>query len=303
MFGFVPEISCLDEKHTEYAVGFNPSMTYDVDDKIPTSASSFTGKFGTLFKKGNIGFGVEIYKTKNISSIKDLVEFNTVNLKEYKKVFNLLDEGQEYIVKVSSVSTYRELFTCYKEAVMTNKIYTAQSKNVFGKELVCKPYLCLPLFTKSSWKFVFITNVARGIVLSSALGFFGRTLHRINKQAMYNDLSQACDRLWHLGYTHNDLHPNNIFYDPKSRKVTFIDLETSVEVLPEIKDKYVQKQMETEAVDCFVTFNLVMLEPALHMLRHSEKWLNEFSEKKPGECRVLHNIDSAFLMKVRDILQ
>ena len=301
MFAFVPEVSNIDDKYTELSVGFNPSTSINIDDEIPVGSNNYKGSYGTLFKKGNNGWKVKIFKTKDLSKIRNLINYNVDDLKEYQKQFNNLEEGKDYIVKVSKVTTYRRLMTCYKEAVMTNKIYNSVRNTVDGSDLVCKPYICTPVYDKC-WRFVFVSSVASGESVSTLLTLRRRLFRSVCKETMYHDLTEACDKLWRLGFVHNDLHPDNILYDIKTKKVTFIDLETSVEVMPEVTEKYIEAQTDTKPVDCYVTFNIVMLNPALNMLRHSEKWLNEFSEKKPGESRVLHNVDSTFLYAMRDML-
>lgn len=301
MVAFVPEVSNIDDKYIEFSVGFNPSITVNIDEVISTSSTGFDGSYGKLYKKGNNGWKVKIYKTKDLEIIQKLINCNVDGLQEYKKQFNNLEEGKDYVIKVSKVSTYRQLLTCYKEAIMTNKIYNSKRNNVDGSELVCKPYVCTPVFSKS-WRFVFVSSVGMGKSVSSLLTFRRSLFRAVCKETMYNNLTEACDKLWRLGFVHNDLHPDNILYNTKTHKVTFIDLETSVEVMPEVTKRYIETQKDTEPVDCYVTFNIVMLDPALHMLRHSEKWLNEFSEKKPGKSRLLHNIDSTFLSAIRDMI-
>lgn len=302
MFAFVPEVSKLDDSHTEFAVGFNPSPLLDIDSKIHPASIKYSGNYGKLFKKGNNGWGVKVYKTKELKTLISLLKYDVNDLKDYQNHFHNLVEGESYIVKVTKVSTYRKLLTCYKEAIMTTKIHTLQRNNVDGSNLVCKPYLCTPVYDKC-WKFVFVSSIAKGKSVSSLLTFSGRLFNSVSNKTMYQDLTEACDKLWRLGFVHNDLHPDNILYDTKTRTVTFIDLETAVEVMPEVTEQYIEQQKDSEPVDCYVTFNIVMLEPALHMLRHSEKWLNEFSEKKPGECRLLYNIDSTFLLTIREIMK
>jgi len=302
MFAFVPEVSNLDNSHNSFAIGFNPPDNVNVDDIILDGSISYNKQFGNLFKKGNTGFKVKIYKTNQIDIINNLIDYSGKNseLSQYNKQFNPAEEGTQYIVKTSSVKTYRQLLTCYKEAIMTDKIYSTQRNGVNGSTLVCKPIMCIPVF-KKYWRFVFVSSIATGVPVSSLLGFWGRTIHKVCKKTMYADLTKGCDSLWRLGFTHNDLHPDNILYDAKNRRVTFIDLETAVEVMPKTTEEYIDKQNDT-TVDCYVTFEVVMLQPAMYMLRHSEQWLNEFTEKKKGECRVLHNIDSNFLPSVKEII-
>lgn len=303
MFAFVPETSGLDNSHNEFAIGFNPPKDIIVDDIIPKGNTSYKQSFGSLYKKGNTGFKVQIYKTNTKKVIDDLFDYSgkSTELTQYTQRFHTPDENTQYIVKTSRVTTYRQLLTCYKEAMMTEKIYSTQRNCVNGSDLVCKPIICIPVF-KKYWRFVFVSTVASGIPVSKLLGFWGRTIHKVCKETMYADLTQGCDSLWRLGFVHNDLHPDNIIYDVKNRKVTFIDLETAVEVLPKVTAEYIETQNDS-TVDCYVTFSVVMLTPALHMLRHSEQWLNEFTQKKKGECRVLHNIDSNFLPTVKEIIE
>ena len=302
MVGLVPEISNLDDSHSAYAMGFVNDVA-NVDATLPDGKGHYSHDFGSLFKKCSNIYAVKIYKTQDINTINHLIGYDvpSVTLSQYKHVFAQPKVGAQFIVKVSTVSTYRQLLTCYKEAIMTNKIYSTERNDIKGADLVCTPVMCVPVF-KKTWRFVFVSSIAQGVPVSSLLGFWKRTFYGVKKQQMYQDLEKACDSLWRLGFAHNDLHPCNVMYDVQKRKVTFIDLETAVEVLPNVATAYIETMDASDDVSCYVTFNRVMLEPALNMLRLSEKWLHEFTSKPQGECRVLYNIDSEFLLKIREEL-
>lgn len=300
---FVPETSNVSHSDTHLALGFHlpANLTKNVDQTLPKDGVfKFNGSFGKLFKKGNADANVKLYKTKTLDN---LTNYNLPDeMLQFAYTFNKAEDKTKYIVKVTSVKTYRALLTCFKEAHMTNNIYNTVRDDINGADMVCKPYICLPVFTKNKWKFVFVSSFASGVPVAKLLNPFYRGIHWLCKYEIYSNLSKACDTFWKLGFAHNDLHPNNIIYDLKTKKITFIDLETSVELTSDVIQSYNEDRLMRPNTSCSSAFSYTMQEPALHMLRHSEKWLHQFTTEKKNHVPMLYNNDTEFLELVHKIM-
>jgi serine/threonine protein kinase len=301
MVVFVPETSNVASTNSHLALGFHPPSIRNVDQTISTIGLDFKGSYGKLYKKGNPGSGVKVYRATRFD---DLSNYSVhEDMTEFSEVFNKVeDKDTNFVVKVTHVKTYRSLLTCYKEACMTNIIYNSTRNGVVGSDIVCKPFLCMPVYTKKKWAFVFVSSFATGVPVANLLGFFGRFFRGIDSLELHRNLTEACDNLWKLGFAHNDIHPNNIIYDSRTNKVTFIDLETSVQLTDDIVEKYNEERKVNKDKSCSSTFNSIMQNQALHLLRHSEEWLHQFTTKNKGECRLLYNVDGEFLSGIEDIL-
>lgn len=300
---FVPEISNVSHSDTHLALGFHlfVDLPKNVDQTLPNEGvSKFKGSFGKLFKKGNADANIKLYKTKRLD---DFTNYNLPNeMLQFAHTFNKAEENTVFVVKVTRVKTYRALLTCYKEAHMNNNIYNSVGNDIKGSDIVCKPYMCLPVHTKKHWKFVFVSSLASGVPVASLLSPWFRCFSFICKYEIYHNLSKACDIFWKLGFAHNDLHPNNIIYDLKTKKITFIDLETSVQLTSDVIQSYNEHRLLTPKIPCSSAFSYIMQTPALHMLRHSEKWLHQFTTEKKGHVPMLYNNDTEFLEKIAEMM-
>lgn len=291
-FAYLPEFSVVAENDTHLALGFTPPSDIDLDGMLPTTGTSYKGSFGKVLKSG-LG-GVKVFTTRDTSIVTDIMNVNVIDeMMAYHHVLGDMDGTSKMIVKVTPVSTWRDLLTCFKEAMMTKRIYSTEKNGVSGSDCVCKPYACTPVKLGEKWHYVFVTELAKGKCVKVLQNFITRKVLKISKKEMMVKLSEACDMLWSLGFAHNDLHPGNIIYNPETKSAKFIDLETAIEVTPDVLDKYVQSR-STSSDDCYVTFQNVMLAPAMNMLRHSEGWVNEFSTNENGS-KVLYNTDCYFL--------
>jgi hypothetical protein len=293
---FVPETSNISDSDTHLALGFNlpENLTKNVDQSLPKDGlKKFKGSFGKLFKKGNAAAGVKLYKTKNLDDLRNYIVPD--ELAQFSQTFNIAEENTKFIVKVTPIRTYRGLLTCYKEAQMNNNIYGTVRDDINGSDLVCKPYMCIPVHTKKHWKFIFVSSVASGVPVASLLRTWYRCFNLLSSTEICDNLAKACDSFWKLGFAHNDLHANNIMYDIKTKKITFIDLETSVQLTSEITQKYNEHRLLSPDTSCDTVFNSIMQQEALHMLRHSEKWLQQFTTEKRNHVPMLYNNDTEFL--------
>lgn len=302
MFTVVPEVSLVssnDKEATLFAFGFYPDRNVNVDSKLPAAKETFYGTFGKPFTKGNSAAKVQLFfhtTTEHDSLLDDIMKYKLPDtLLMYQQMFNIPLENDKLVIKVSPIKTYRDMMTCFKEAMMTQRIYSTERNGVRGADLVCKPYICCPMDLRwRGWSFVTVTAFAEGIPCRKLLSLFHRLIHKVSMKELYLDLSTACDKLWKLGFVHNDLHPGNVMYSSKSRQVTFIDLETAVELPSNVIGEYINAR-DSVAEDCHITFNRIILTPALHLLRHSERWLNEFTIKEVGYCRGIYNVDGSLL--------
>jgi hypothetical protein len=300
---FVPEISNVSHADTHLALGFNlpENLTKNVDQRLPTDGMpKFKGSFGKLFTKGNAGANVKLYKTKCLDNF---THYSLPSeMSQFAQTFNKPEENTKFVVKVTPISRYRALLTCFKEAHMTNNIHNTVRDDINGADVVCKPYMCIPVYTNTKWKFVFVSSFASGVPVANLLNPLYRGLHWLCKYEIYQNLSKACDIFWKLGFAHNDLHPNNILYDLKTKKITFIDLETSVQLTSDVIQSYNEDRVRRPNTSCNFAFNYTMQQPALHMLRHSEKWLHQFTTQKKNHVPMLYNNDTEFLDKIQEIM-
>lgn len=305
MFTIVPEVSLAKYSDTPLALGFYPDDNIVVDKKLPTPKETFYGSFGKLFTKGNSATKVQLF-SHTAAALHDTVIESVLNYKvpdilaPYKRKFEAPVEHEKIVIKVSPIKTYRDLLTCFKEALMTHRIYGTSRNGVNGADLVCKPLTCCPMDLRwRGWAFVTVTSMAEGVSCGKLLNIFGRILNKVSMKQLHNDLMIACDKFWRLGFIHNDLHPGNIVYNVRTRTITFIDLETAVEVPNDIIQMYIDAMKNASIQDCHTIFSKTMLQPALHLLRYSEKWLNEFTIKEPGHCRCIYNTDDNLIRMLK----
>lgn len=304
MVFFVPEIAIVNHTDTHLALGFHlpEDLTKNVDQSLPQyKTNNFKGTFGKLFTKGNAAASVKLYKTKCLD---DLTDYTVPgDLAQFAQTFNKAEENTTFVVKVTPIKTYRALLTCYKEAHMNHNIHNTIRDDINGSDVVCKPYMCIPVLTKKKWMFVFVSGFASGVPVANLLCAWYRCFRSISKKEMYRNISNACDIFWKLGFAHNDLHPHNIMYDLKTKKITFIDLETSVELTSEIIQEYNDDRLQRPNTACNEAFRFTMQEPALHMLRHSEKWLHQFTTQKKNHVPMLYNNDTEFLDTLKKMMR
>jgi serine/threonine protein kinase len=296
----VPEVPQVDHNNVCLAVGFVPHINENLDDPLPfCKCSIMTPNFGKLLTYGNLSAHVKIYKT-NCNIINELQNVNFPNyMTIFQELFNEFD-GVKLVVKVTPVNTYRILMTCFKEAKMTQRIFQTTRNSINGSCYVCKPYICSPIFLTSGWHFVFVSAYCKGITLSKLINPFNRLLYNVKYSKMKKTIINACDNLWKLGFVHNDLQPSNVIYNPKNNTITFIDLETTIEVETHVNNAYIQQRIKNKNTKCHIIFQKTMLDNALHLLRYSEKWLHEFTTKEHDSVRLLYNIDCNFMAQFED---
>jgi serine/threonine protein kinase len=291
---FVPKVSNIKFENVHLAVGFVPEMNTNLDDALPKSNHIYTDGFGKLYSKGNTEAGVKIYKTTDHSIFESLMKVSLPTELSSFRFINTPNTSEKLIVKVTPIFNNRGLMTSHKEVMMNHRIFASSKNGVNGSDYVCEPFLGTPVYTRSGWCFVFVSSYCKGYTVATLLSSFQRLLKGVNYSKMYDDIAHACDAFWTLGFAHNDLHPGNIMYNPKTRFVTFIDLETAVEVEPYVNDAYINCKLAGDVV-CHINFEKVMLPNALNLLRYSENWLNQFTTMDHNQpmlfntdCYLLH---------------
>lgn len=296
----MPNVSTIaaDKKHL--AFGFNPPKVSDINSTLPspTTECHYSGPLGKYFKAGR--GGVQIYKTKTADVVSSLSAYMNGKLRsdfaEYASGF-YPGEDSKMIVKVTPIKTYRDLMTTYKEAMMTYRVYSTERNGVCGSDLVCKPYICTPFHNGKKWCFVFVTSFGQGSTLEKSYSFFSLLFSGLSKKEIYADLDEACQKMWTLGFVHNDMKPDNVMYDAETRKVTFIDFETAVEMPEDVIDDYIQAR-KTSSADAYATFEMVMLRTSMNLLRSSEELCNSYAwETDAG--KVIYNTDCGFLWQLK----
>ena len=299
-FAMMPNVSTIAEEMKHLAFGFNPVRVHDVDNMLPSPSVSsiYKGPLGKYYKAGR--GGVKIYKAKTSDVVNNLSDYvdnmPTDDLANFAGAF-YPGEDVKMIVKLTPIRTYRDLMTCYKEAMMTYRVYSTERNGVRGTDLVCKPYVYAPFHNGKKWYFVFITTRAVGTTLDKRYRAFGLMFTGLSEQDVYNDLNKACHNMWTLGFVHNDMKPDNVVYDVKTRKVTFIDFETAVEMPCDVTSKYIEAR-ETSNTDAYATFEMVMLKTSMELLLCSEDLLNSYSWDTDAG-KVIYNTDCGFLWQLK----
>jgi serine/threonine protein kinase len=305
-FAILPKETTITNENKHLALGYNPPIMENVDSKLPhpTTTCKYTGSLGKLYKIGR--GGVKVYKTKGPKVIGEIASYMKSGLKDdfaqYANIFNSIegcDDKEKLIVKITPIRTFRDLMTCYKEAMMTYRVYSTERNGVKGVDLVCKPYICAPFNDGKKWYFVFITTRGLGASLDKRYKMFGLMFTGLTESDVYADLDIACDKLWSLGFVHNDMKPDNVMYDVKTRRVTFIDFETSVEMPEDVTSKYIMKRQSSNVGDASSTFHEVMLSTSMNLLKSSEEYLNSYANKEEYIGDVIYNTDCGFLFQLK----
>lgn len=250
----------LDSALSILALGFYPKMYDDVLDLVlPTPKHIVT----TLLTNSSIQTvnlmdygtcsqtktkGVRMFHLSSPHRMQQLCDalndhsykaFNTLHGHSVTKHFNHVLPGQtqqNYIVKQTHVSTYRQLLTCLKEAIMTSEFYTV-STTVGGSTNtnVCKPYFAGLCWTGKCWTYIIGMDMAPGKTLKTLMKKLHHSKclmkpqkHGVDKTKLVCALRTSLHWLWWLGYSHNNLNDSNVLYDETKNVITFINLGAMV---------------------------------------------------------------------------
>lgn len=243
-----------------------PLYNYDIKHlKLPSplegSLPEFDKKlFGEKFTSGNEVAKVQIYKCEAGKILDALKSYNIeghslideklsepIGLSELKKEFMSPNRSDTVIVKVSPVYRYETLYRCLREPLMAYNLYTAVGTDEDGKEIkgesICSaPYAYGLVWNDSQWKFVFVQQYIKGTILSKPALL---PLFSFSYKTYFDQLMNACNTLWCLGYLHNDLKLDNVMQDDKEENVYFIDMELSTKTGDKFIEEY--KKLRREA--------------------------------------------------------
>lgn len=233
-------------------------------------------------------------------------------VRRFIRVRDTINVQKTYVIKCIPVSTYRDLGTCLKQAMINHEIYTintATQITVSSPPIVGRIYKCIPVWDTSQrrWIYVIIMEKVNGHTLEQLNSMWFRLKHwclkfqpAYDKHKLYEGLFQTISTLWWLGYTHNDLHPKNIMVNTETYHVTLIDLETCV-VIPfsEVYNHRLHLSQNIHPMDSFKTQVKVTIDsykrylklPAISLLSISKKFIHDFSDKDD----LLYNTDEYIL--------
>lgn len=217
-------------------------MEFDIEKQYFFSNKTIFGKRLTC---NTVPYKVKVSVVKGNNLLQRLVSYQIedANIKLCKEFFvdNIasIDAETELIVKITDVAKWKNLMKCYKEAKIHQKLYKANGSDEYGntikgEDLVVKPYACCPIYYNGKWRMVFVQGRAQGKPLQDLIRT--NALRNKNYPILNPIVSEACNKLWCLGFVHGDLHSQNILYD--GEKVNFIDLESTIKIPEEIVGKY-----------------------------------------------------------------
>lgn len=137
---------------------------------------------------------------------------------------------QEVIIKVKGLRRLGDLVDACKEcklqAWIHDHVVLVGGEILDGGKITPAIYYSGLLETADDMLFVTVMGRARGESLSSLIktkGYLTAT--------QYASVEKAVATLWLLGVSHADLHPGNLFFEPRSNEVTIIDFGYGI-VLP-----------------------------------------------------------------------
>ena len=190
--------------------------------------------FGKNMASNNTPYKVKVTLVKGNELLKRLAQYNLPDeIAMCREKFNIATENDELVVKITDVIRWRNLMKCYKEAKVHNELYKAIGSDEYGNEikgedLVVKPYACCPIYYNNKWRMVFVQGYAPG---EPVYKYIKNSRDRKNiYDELIPKLMESCNKLWCLGFVHGDLHSRNAHYDNNSKKVTFIDLESTMKI-------------------------------------------------------------------------
>jgi hypothetical protein len=208
-----------------------------------------------------------------------------------------LSGENKYFVKILAIPSYRYLLTYLKDIFMTEKIWKSSWNDIHGKDIVCKPIFCCPVWNGKKWFFVSVCEMARGKTLENMTTPFNRLFMKYDKHKAVDALQKVVYDLWCLGFCHNDLRDANVLYDAETNTAKTIDMETCVQLPCQYVEKFRQLHVlgNTPIVTLFTSIYKI---PAVSLLFLSEKFCLRYA-KEGGS---LFNTDDYFVEEVCRVL-
>jgi hypothetical protein len=274
---------CIENDQYYCAYGFNCFVkdTNFIDIPLPQPFESFDGsckwnvfKFRRSFKKGNNGTMVYRYTSKDLKRLLSVCQDQLYSKKVYKitgyidfhfsTIFNKIECGKQYAVKVIPSPTYRDMVACMKEAVMNNELYITYNKFGFNN-IICKPYFCNPFWNGKKWLFLIITELAEGNVLNSLRSLF---YSQGQKEKIQKLIDIEISKLWWLGYSHNNLNKDHIIYNKKTDSLKLVGLSQSIGLPQNIIDCF-RSNIDNFNTSFTEQYDLVFKQHLLNLIRLS----------------------------------
>lgn len=181
----------------------------------------------------------------------------------YRK-FNKARKGHPVVVRITEVPTYRYLITALKDILLQVAIHKKRAGGRSGADIVTLPIAFAPFWTGTTWKVASFSELATGMPLHAVMWHgIWPPRHRAGPAAM-RAVYEAVHTLWFLGFVHGDLYERNVFFDPDTGRVTFIDFETSTALPDDIVANY--RQETNAGADIQGAFERNYKYPALSLL-------------------------------------
>jgi hypothetical protein len=201
------------------------------DDEESTTFSF--SSLGKLHKKSPNGNKLYKYDYNSINELYDVCKLQTLKEKTYKiskyidikfkSLFNTLEPGKKYAVKVIKADTIRSMVAGLKEASVINEIFT------LSDDLVSKPFFCSPFWKGNSWVYVIVTEFLEGNTIND-IRVMNIFTSKKQKEEIKNTIVSTVYQLWWNGYSHNNLLQENIIYNSKTKSVKFVGLSNCVAI-------------------------------------------------------------------------
>jgi serine/threonine protein kinase len=187
------------------------------------------------------------------------------------RALNKARPGHPIVVRIIDVPTYRYLITALKDILFQAAIHNKRAGGFSGADIVTLPVAFAPFWTGTTWKAASFSELATGIPLHAVMwhGLFpprrpAKLSLDTDAFAVMRAVYKAVHTLWYLGFVHCDLYDRNVFFDPDTGSVKFIDFETCTALPDDIVAAY---RRETDAGgDIQGAFERTYLYPALSLL-------------------------------------
>jgi hypothetical protein len=313
------------------ALGYMPFIDESqCDTKIPklsqVQVSWRVASYGKRVHKGTGGAGAVTIREVNHSETMTMLEhinrqwtmekIDRIIHPDFVRTFIRMKDSSTiqttYIIKCIPVTTFRDLGTCLKEAMINHEIYTINTATQITAQsppIVGRIYKCAPVWDthKHRWIYIIIMDKVSGYTLEELNSLWFKLKHwslkfkpAYDKHKLYEGLFQTISTLWWLGYVHNDLHPRNIIVNTETYHVTLVDLETCV-VVPfgEVYNHRVQLGQNIRPMDSFKkqvkltidSYKQHLKFPAMSLLNISKRFIHDFSDDND----LLYNTDEHVL--------
>lgn len=224
----------------------------------------------------------------------EAVTTNVLGGLNFTKYFNQTPVFAEYIVKYTPVTSYQQVLAAMKEGLLMNEIDTLTCTLKQPRRLVCKPLFAGLCRFGNSWQYALVMEKPvgqplSGILLTQKLSkMFSKwtsvspcKVHALDKTVHSLRTTLYC--LWWLGYSHNDLCPENVLYDEVTNTATLMNLEFCVaiplHVVMEFRQALGQRHQWKPSTDENDIYRCIIQRSALSILKIGEQYLDTTTRK------------------------